>query len=539
MRYFLISLFMLAASLPSRADTTDYAGELKEAKVMLGKGEIAKSLYIAKQMVEQLNAQSGNKAQKDYYLVEAYNIAGTVYYQLEAYTQSFYYHRLAMGLALKNHSDRQLAATYRLISIVYYKERDYDRVTLYLRKALAINLKYGVRQEIIKNYNNLGLVYFDRSDNKTALYYMNRAMQFIDKNDLLSCSLVLTNISQIYFSQGDYASSLNILRQAMQLQSGIAFAPDMLQTQLNTVSALLKLGRKDEARMMLKNVDRRVAKLHVPSVKSNSLQYMADMSFVMKDSLQGLRYLLAYYKLDENQRSQNNQTSQLIKVFDMEQLQQRNLQLSQQLKIVNLKEQKRKLLLGGGLFIFAVVAVLLVFILRQSERLRRYQKEEYRNHEQTMTEEIDYRNRQLTSVTMEQASVNLLHTKILDNVKLLQDEIKVPSAEVSETINTIRQDISHYNNQILGQDFRIYFDQVHPKFLSSLLETYPQLSKNDLHICAYIHLGMSTKEIAALTFREVKSVDSARNRLRRKLDLSPDVSIQQFLNDFNKKITMQ
>ena len=46
---------------------------------------------------------------------------------------------------------------------------------------------------------------------------------------------------------------------------------------------------------------------------------------------------------------------------------------------------------------------------------------------------------------------------------------------------------------------------------------------------------MTTKEIAALTFKEVRSVESARNRLRKKLNLPPETNLAQFLEQFTKE----
>ena len=42
------------------------------------------------------------------------------------------------------------------------------------------------------------------------------------------------------------------------------------------------------------------------------------------------------------------------------------------------------------------------------------------------------------------------------------------------------------------------------------------LTVKEKHLCAFISLGLSTKEIAAITFREVRSCESSRNRLRKK-----------------------
>lgn len=44
---------------------------------------------------------------------------------------------------------------------------------------------------------------------------------------------------------------------------------------------------------------------------------------------------------------------------------------------------------------------------------------------------------------------------------------------------------------------------------------------------------MSTKEIAALTFREVRSIESSRLRLREKLNLPPGTSLTDFLSSLN------
>ena len=86
----------------------------------------------------------------------------------------------------------------------------------------------------------------------------------------------------------------------------------------------------------------------------------------------------------------------------------------------------------------------------------------------------------------------------------------------------------------MGNDFRVYFDEVHPGFLMRLSQQFSALSKADLRLCAYLHLGMTTKEIAALTFKEVRSVESARNRLRKKLNLPPETNLAQFLEQFTK-----
>jgi hypothetical protein len=45
-----------------------------------------------------------------------------------------------------------------------------------------------------------------------------------------------------------------------------------------------------------------------------------------------------------------------------------------------------------------------------------------------------------------------------------------------------------------------------------------------------LYIGLSTKEISSITFREVRSIESARNRLRKKLEVPADETIQEFLS---------
>ena len=48
-----------------------------------------------------------------------------------------------------------------------------------------------------------------------------------------------------------------------------------------------------------------------------------------------------------------------------------------------------------------------------------------------------------------------------------------------------------------------------------------KLTVKEKRLCAFISLGLSTKEIAAIAFREVRSCESSRNRLRKKWAFPP------------------
>jgi DNA-binding CsgD family transcriptional regulator len=77
--------------------------------------------------------------------------------------------------------------------------------------------------------------------------------------------------------------------------------------------------------------------------------------------------------------------------------------------------------------------------------------------------------------------------------------------------------------------FALYFDQVHNNFLSILKNKYPQLSPTDLKLCAYLRLNLTSKEIAQLLNISLKGVEVSRYRLRKKLNLTTEINLHDFL----------
>ena len=61
-------------------------------------------------------------------------------------------------------------------------------------------------------------------------------------------------------------------------------------------------------------------------------------------------------------------------------------------------------------------------------------------------------------------------------------------------------------------------------------EKFPELTNIERKVCAMLKLGMSSKNIAAITMTQSESVDITRSRLRKKLNLTRDENLTGFLN---------
>ena len=78
--------------------------------------------------------------------------------------------------------------------------------------------------------------------------------------------------------------------------------------------------------------------------------------------------------------------------------------------------------------------------------------------------------------------------------------------------------------------FEIQMDELHQDFFRKLKEQFPGLSNNDLRLCAYLKIGLNSKEIADILNIQPSSSYISRSRLRKKLDLKAEEDLYDFLN---------
>jgi len=100
--------------------------------------------------------------------------------------------------------------------------------------------------------------------------------------------------------------------------------------------------------------------------------------------------------------------------------------------------------------------------------------------------------------------------------------------DIKKTL-TLLNDIE--KNDSNWEKFASHFDEVNNNFLKNLKVRFPKLTNNDLKVCAYLQLNLASKEIAQLMNIGVRGVEISRYRLRKKLGISSEQSLIDFLNE--------
>ncbi|HVW97642.1 MAG TPA: triple tyrosine motif-containing protein, partial [Mucilaginibacter sp.] len=138
------------------------------------------------------------------------------------------------------------------------------------------------------------------------------------------------------------------------------------------------------------------------------------------------------------------------------------------------------------------------------------------------------KSRELANSAMNIVYKNELLQKISEEIAHLKDTSGKPLAE--EQLRRIQKVIDEGMND--DRDWNIFessFNEAHENFFKKLKAGHPDLVPNDLKLCAYLRMNMSSKEMASLLNISLRGVEIRRYRLRKKLNLDHDKNLVEFL----------
>lgn len=162
-----------------------------------------------------------------------------------------------------------------------------------------------------------------------------------------------------------------------------------------------------------------------------------------------------------------------------------------------------------------------------------YQKQQNSELDKKRLEELlETKELELAQKALIQKQNNETIQKIKSKIVQLQEKanVKIPARMYQELL----QYIDKKGNDNANKEFEIAFDNSQLKFHENLLKAYPDLTNKDLLLCSYLKMNMTSKQIADITGLLSSSIDVNRSRLRKKMGLSKDDSISDFLRGFSE-----
>ena len=378
---------------------------------------------------------------------------------------------------------------YNNMAKMYRDEGNYDLAIAWYDSVYTVAHRHDHQAGMEVGSSNMAMVYAQMGQNKKALEMHKLALIISGKGqNVFRHTGHAINAGKLEATLGNFSQSLPLLIRGYELATEHNFPEYKMEALAALSETYVQLNHWQKAFQKYK-------------------QYT-----VLKDSLEGVRVKETLLELE--------------KQFETEKKEKQIALLQAQ----NLSVLKHRRLLSLAIFFIFVVAAAMVWLVRlrnkklmQQNQMAEQRKEIYRLNQENLKLSLDQKNRELSSMAMQMVQ----RTEFLTGLKKqldANDPEKLPAQ-----IKLFEKQISRSND---WEAFRIHFEEVHPSFFKALLKLFPSLTFNEQKLCAFLKMNLTSKEIAAINNNTVAAVDKSRNRLRKKIGISPDQNLGDFLNQF-------
>jgi tetratricopeptide (TPR) repeat protein len=486
---------------------TNYATGKINSMIKLGRYYFRNSDYNkamefaqnAREMSEDLNYEKG--------LANAMRLIGTIYNELGDYDNSSEHFFKSLKLFEKIGDKEGISHALGDIGMDFYYQKNFSKALEYDKKSLAIALEINSPTAIKRQYNNIATVYQDLQKYDTAIVFLRKALEInIKLGDKLSQGINIMNIGYGQMNNGYYEEAFKSFKQSLDIATELNNQSHMAQCYLNFGVCYYSDNRFDESIPFFKKALEIGQQNQFYLIINTAAQILNEIYTHKTDTLNAYKYI----KLEKMAGDSlfNSQKQRLLTKLEMQynyEKKEFDRQLAQQTKNAVM------LIIIFGLVSGLVILGLIFSRHRLKSKFIVLEKEKIES-------ELGIKNRELTVNLISLIRKNEMLSDISN--KLVQLESNAKGLEAKEIITLISRELRNSTDDKMHNEFTQRFQEVHAGFYEKLLQSYPDLTQNELKLCAFLRLNMSTKDISELTNQQLPSIDQARYRLRKKLGIS-------------------
>lgn len=422
-------------------------------------------------------------------------------------------------------------------------QRQFDLSENYTHEALSLFLEINDKVLIALCYNNIAVARSSRGETKNVEEYKYKAVSILEASHEKKYLIdIYFNLSRRETLPNKNLESIKNGKRAIHLIDSLGIKKTRLKFLYNVIAYnQIMLGKYSEAEFNLQEALR----LNKQTFKLNNKKGGRLIASIYRE------FGLLYAKTGKYQQSINNYElaleTQILNINTQNKAQNekanREYKLQQELEVNKkqvLKQHKLLVYLSVGFFIVSVWYGFKIFKLYKKLQESSIKIKELNNellHTNLNLKErkdqiellLSLNQRALFSKVLKISTYNDSITKIGDTISKLietQSEIKINQLHHIE-----KSLLSLISEDELWEDFKIQFENTHPDFFSKLIRISSDLTINDLKHCSYIVSKLNTKEVAILINISPRSVETTRYRLKKKLDLSKENNLYNFLQN--------
>lgn len=147
-----------------------------------------------------------------------------------------------------------------------------------------------------------------------------------------------------------------------------------------------------------------------------------------------------------------------------------------------------------------------------------------------LTAELTFKRKELVTNSLHITKKNIALEKLKKNIeKLSEKKDNTSTDDYNQLLQIISKELK--DDKESWADFKNYFEKVHPNFYVTVKDKYPKVTSGELRLMALIRMNLSYKEIGGILNVTNEGIKKARYRLRKKLEITPQDSLQEIINN--------
>ena len=412
------------------------------------------------------------------------------------------------------------------LALIAYQERDFNKAKSYYTTSFSLRKNNNKIEDII--YSNIGFlkIYIMEDDP----FKINSLFNEIDKlfeseknkysPEQLSESYLLRNYAYAYSLMGDYykskenyTSAIDYFKQAKILLK--KFPVEIPRLDVYIAESYLAQNQWENAKISAENNLKNIKGSFFRVEKKRNFQILEKVYINTADNTNLIRVKDSLIKMASFGAvlTLGNKFSEL----------ESNILLAK--KRAELNESKIMyniylffLIVGSTILLFSLISLRLNFNLQKEKAEKVFVEKKY------FESALEHKKMELINKSnyISQRNKNLNY--ILDSVE------KIDSTKKDESTKIIKEKIALLlKSDSINARFEKQYEEVYPNFFKDLVEKSDRLSQNDIRLCAYLKMNQNTHEIAQLSGVSVRTIESQKYRLKKKLNLPKEENLIQYL----------
>ncbi len=459
-----------------------------------------------------------------------------VYGHQADYKQS--YDRLWKALLLADHAkmEQRTANIYRAIGRYYSFYNRREKAMQYLKRSLSIKRNLVDKGELnpsnlVQNYHAICATYREMDEPELSKVYLDSCFLYHSSTgSKINRAFLEFEQAVIYNSEQRYDEALANFSRIL---------PWFAETNPGyQVLVYTYLGDTHKFRQDFEKSEECYQKaLSLSSTHNSHIDFtplvherLASLYFSNREYLKAYSSLETAKNLDAvffDSRSENNRP--LLEIQDaFRTTKEEQERMLKERRLAELEQEEKVRFLERALLLGCIAFLVLFGLLyfnhvRAKHRSEKLVIERQRELEvQKANEIVELKNKELATSALKLIEKDAFMDRLKEQLSQGKGDVK------RQEIKQIVRSISNHNVEN-WKEFETRFVAVNERFYEKLNHRFPKLTRGELKLCALVKLNFSSKEMSKLLGISLESVHTTRHRLRKKLNLSRDTNLTEFI----------